>query len=169
MRKTFRSLALPAALLLALGLSACNPEVPVPGPAGPDEGTAAPTSASGRTTPVADLRVGECYNDESSTGSDVDSVEVVGCDAPHQYEAYNSYDIPGSDFPEGEAMGREVRNGCYNDFTTYVGIPYENSTYRINSFNPTAGSWAQGDRTIICTIKSGDGSPATGSFKGTAK
>ena len=96
-------------------------------------------------------------------------MEVVDCSAPHQYEAYNNHDIPGSDFPEGEAMGREVRNGCYSSFTTYVGIPYENSTYRINSFNPTAGSWARGDRTIICTIKSGDGSRITGSLKGAAK
>ena len=169
MRKTFRLLAAPAALLFAIGLSACNPEVPVPDPTGPGERTTTPPSASGRTTAVADLRVGDCFNDESPTGSDVDSVEVVDCDAPHQYEAYNNYDIPGSDLPEREAMGREVRNGCYSSFTTYVGIPYENSTYRINSFNPTAGSWARGDRTIICTIKSGDGSPVTGSLKGAAR
>ncbi len=66
-------------------------------------------------------------------------------------------------------MGREVRNACYDSFATYVGISYDNSTYRINSFNPTSGSWAQGDRTITCTIKSGDGSRITGSLKGAAK
>ena len=87
MRKTFRLLAAPAALLFAIGLSACNPEVPVPDPTGPGERTTTPPSASGRTTAVADLRVGDCFNDESPTGSDVDSVEVVDCDAPHQYEA----------------------------------------------------------------------------------
>lgn len=73
MRKTLHALVLPAALLFALGLSACNPEVPVSDPTGPDEGTTAPTSAGGRTTSIADLRVGDCFNDESSTDSDVDS------------------------------------------------------------------------------------------------
>ena len=66
-------------------------------------------------------------------------------------------------------MDREVRNGCYNSFAAYVGISYENSMYRINSFNPTAGSWAQGDRTITCTITTDDGSRITGSLKGAAK
>ena len=154
--------------MFALGLSACNPDVPISDPTGPDEGATAPAEG-GRATPVAGLRVGDCFNDESATDSDVDSVEVVDCSAPHQYEAYNNHDIPGSDFPEGEAMGREVRNACYDSFATYVGISYDNSTYRINSFNPTSGSWAQGDRTIICTIKSGDGSRITGSLKGAAK
>ena len=169
MRKTLSALVLPAALLFALGLSACNPDVPISDPTGPDEGTTAPPAEGGRATPVAGLRVGDCFNDESATDSDVDSVEVVDCSAPHQYEAYNNHDIPGSDFPEGEAMGREVRNACYDSFATYVGISYDNSTYRINSFNPTSGSWAQGDRTITCTIKSGDGSRITGSLKGAAK
>ena len=169
MRKTLSVLVLPAALLFALGLSACNPDVPVSDPTGPGEGTGAPTSAGGRTTSIADLRVGDCFNDESSADSDVDSVEVVDCSVPHQYEAYNNYDIPGSDFPEGEAMDREVRNGCYNSFAAYVGISYENSMYRINSFNPTAGSWAQGDRTITCTITTDDGSRITGSLKGAAR
>ena len=169
MRKTLRALALPTALLFALGLSACNPEVPISDPTGPQEETAAPPSGGGRTTPVASLQTGDCFNDESSTDDDVDSVEVVDCGASHQYEAYNNYDIPGSALPEGDAMDQEVRNGCYDSFATYVGISYENSTYRINSFNPTAGSWAQGDRIITCTIKSGDGSPVTGSLKGAAR
>ena len=169
MRKTLSALVLPAALVFALGLSACNPDVPISDPTGPDEGATAPPAEGGRATPVASLRVGDCFNDESATDSDVDSVEVVDCSAPHQYEAYNNHDIPGSDFPEGEAMGREVRNACYDSFATYVGISYDNSTYRINSFNPTSGSWAQGDRTITCTIKSGDGSRITGSLKGAAK
>ena len=65
MRKTLSVLVLPAALLFALGLSACNPDVPVSDPTGPDEGTGAPTSAGGRTTSIADFRVGDCFNDES--------------------------------------------------------------------------------------------------------
>mgnify|MGYP001679891253 CR=1 FL=1 len=206
MRKTLSALVLPAALLFALGLSACNSnEVPVSESTGSDETTTsahddssqkptekpsvrvserpsekpsekpttgpkptATASTKGRTIHSTELQVGDCYN-KDTTGSQIGDVEVVDCSAPHQYEAYNNHDIPGSDFPEGEAMGREVRNACYDSFATYVGISYDNSTYRINSFNPTSGSWAQGDRTITCTIKSGDGSRITGSLKGAAK
>ena len=104
MRKTLSALVLPAALVFALGLSACNPDVPISDPTGPDEGATAPPAEGGRTTPVASLQAGDCFNDESSTDDDVDSVEVVDCSASHQYEAYNNYDIPSSALPEGDAM-----------------------------------------------------------------
>ena len=168
MRKTLSALVLPAALLFALGLSACNPDVPISDPTGPDEGATAPAEG-GRATPVAGLRVGDCFNDESATDSDVDSVEVVDCSAPHLYEVYSNYQIPQSTFPDENTMKSEQYTACHDTFETYVGVPYDQSQYGATTLTPTENSWAQGDHAITCFLMSKDGSQLTGSLKGAAK
>ena len=106
MRKTVHALALPVALLLALGLSACNGgQVPVSKSTGSDETTTSaradssqeptgrpttgrpserPTTetptAKGRTVQATDLQVGDCYNepDPASATTNDDGKRQVG-------------------------------------------------------------------------------------------
>ena len=169
MRKTLSALVLPAALLFALDLSACNPDVPISDPTGPDEETTAPPTKGGRATPVAGLRVGDCFNDESATDSDVDSVDVVDCSAPHQYEVYNNYQIPQSAFPDNSTMKSEQYTACHDTFETYVGTPHDQSQYGASALTPSEDSWDQGDHAITCFLMAKDGSQITGSLKGAAK
>ena len=193
MRKTVHALALPVALLLALGLSACDGgQVPVSEPTGSDEAatsadddssqkpTEKPTSgkpsgkptAEGRSVHASDLQVGDCYNDmdAGSTGSNgerqVGNVEVVDCEVPHQHEVYNNYQITLSAFPDKSTMGEETQTACHDPFETYVGVAYEKSMYGVMILTPTEDSWAQGDHTITCALESKDDSLITGSLKG---
>jgi hypothetical protein avisC_05188 len=212
MRKTVHALALPVALLLALGLSACNGgQVPVSKSTGSDETTTSaradssqepterpttgrpserpttgrpserPTTetptAKGRTVQATDLQVGDCYNEPdaaSDTTNDdgkrqVGSVEVVDCEVPHQHEVYNNYKITLSTFPDSSTMQSEIHTACYSSFEDYVGKSYDESQYEASTLTPTENSWAQGDRTITCTLVTKDNSLITGSLKGAAK
>ena len=212
MRKTVHALALPVALLLALGLSACNGgQVPVSKSTGSDETTTSaradssqepterpttgrpsgrpttgrpserPTTetptAKGRTVQATDLQVGDCYNEPdaaSATTNDdgkrqVGSVEVVDCEVPHQHEVYNNYKITLSTFPDSSTMQSQIQTACYSSFEDYVGKSYNESQYEASTLTPTENSWAQGDRTITCTLVTKDNSLITGSLKGAAK
>ena len=212
MRKTVHALALPVALLLALGLSACNGgQVPVSKSTGSDETTTSaradssqeptgrpttgrpserpttgrpserPTTetptAKGRTVQATDLQVGDCYNEPdaaSATTNDdskrqVGSVEVVDCEVPHQHEVYNNYKITLSTFPDSSTLQSEIQTACYSSFEDYVGKSYDESQYEASTLTPTENSWAQGDRTITCTLVTKDNSLITGSLKGAAK
>ncbi|WP_053587614.1 septum formation family protein [Actinomyces sp. oral taxon 414] len=212
MRKTVHALALPVALLLALGLSACNGgQVPVSKSTGSDETTTSahadssqepterpttgrpsgrpttgrpserPTTetptAKGRTVQATDLQVGDCYNEPdpaSTTTNDdgkrqVGSVEVVDCEVPHQHEVYNNYKITLSTFPDSSTMQSQIQTACYSSFEDYVGKSYDESQYEASTLTPTENSWAQGDRTITCTLVTKDNSLITGSLKGAAK
>ena len=212
MRKTVHALALPVALLLALGLSACNGgQVPVSKSTGSDETTTSahadssqepterpttgrpsgrpttgrpserPTTetptAKGRTVQATDLQVGDCYNEPdpaSATTNDdgkrqVGSVEVVDCEVPHQHEVYNNYKITLSTFPDSSTMQSQIQTACYSSFEDYVGKSYDESQYEASTLTPTEKSWAQGDRTITCTLVTKDNSLITGSLKGAAK
>ena len=212
MRKTVHALALPVALLLALGLSACNGgQVPVSKSTGSDETTTSahadssqepterpttgrpsgrpttgrpserPTTetptAKGRTVQATDLQVGDCYNEPdpaSATTNDdgkrqVGSVEVVDCEVPHQHEVYNNYKITLPTLPDSDTMQSEIQTACYSSFEDYVGKSYEKSRYEATALIPNSDSWAQGNRTITCTLVTKDGSLITGSLKGAAK
>ena len=206
MRKTVHAIALPVALLLALGLSACNSnEVPVSESTGSDETTTsahddssqkptekpsvrvserpseepsekpttgpkptATASTKGRTIHSTELQVGDCFS-YSDASTQVGDVEVVDCSAPHLYEVYNNYQITQSTFPDTSTMESEQRTACYDTFETYVGTSYDRSQYDATTLTPTEASWAQGDRTITCILKTKDGSEITGSLKGAAK
>jgi len=129
----------------------------------------------GRSIHATDLQVGDCYNntDTGSTGSDgerqVDNVEVVDCDVPHQHEVYNNYQITLSTFPDKSTMHKETQTACRDPFKTYVGVTYEKSMYDVTVLTPTEASWAEGDHTITCALESKDDSLITGSLKGAAK
>ena len=186
--RSVHALALPVALVLALGLSACGSsgQIPISEPtksAGettastdptsrptgrPTESTPTATPSGGRAVHSTDLQVGDCYN-KDTTGSQIGDVEVVDCNIPHQYEVYNNYEITLSTLPDEDTMSSEATTACSSTFQEYVGISYNQSQYKASYLYPTSGSWAQGDRTITCTITTSDGSLITGSLKGAAR
>ena len=49
-------------------------------------------------------------------------------------------------------MQSEIQTACYSSFEDYVGKSYDESQYEASTLTPTENSWAQGDRTITCTL-----------------
>ena len=179
---TSSSIATPTRITSSNEETATGRPQPTETPYTADEGAATgrpqPTDTpytEGRSIHATDLQVGDCYNntDTGSTGSDgerqVDNVEVVDCDVPHQHEVYNNYQITLSTFPDKSTMHKETQTACRDPFKTYVGVTYEKSMYDVTVLTPTEASWAEGDHTITCALESKDDSLITGSLKGAAK
>lgn len=144
------------ALLLAAGCSGA----PEPGPTS----TAGPTSSS---TDPFDVDVGDCVDSTSGAG-EVTEIPVVPCGEPHVGEAYAAVRMPdGADFP-GDAAVVESARGCEEPFEEFVGVPLAGSQLRVTYLHPTAGSWAAGDREILCIV-SDPGGPVRGSLRGAGR
>lgn len=120
--------------------------------------TAANTSAN-----VFTIRVGDCLDDASATGT-VTTAPIVPCSTPHDSEAYKSVKMTGSVFPGPDAVTAQANEACAAAFPAFVGIAYDDSNLSISYYFPTKDSWANGDREILCTVYD-DGVKTTGTLK----
>lgn len=98
---------------------------------------------------VLELDVGTCF-DDPETFDEVDDVPVVDCSEPHDNEVIANEDLAGNDYPGEEQVESSASQICYDNFSDYVGISYEESVYDIGWLFPTEESWAIGDREVIC-------------------
>ncbi|MDH6182314.1 hypothetical protein M2152_002496 [Microbacteriaceae bacterium SG_E_30_P1] len=116
---------------------------------------------------VFSVTVGDCFNDESDSAEEIQSVPIVPCSEPHDNEIFYEFELPEGDFPGDEAISAEGEEGCLQPFNDFVGINYEDSTLAYFALRPTEGSWAEGDRLIQCTVWDPAGQ-VTGTLEGAA-
>lgn len=105
---------------------------------------------------VFELRVGDCVN-MPAVGEYYESLEGVPCSDMHDREVYHLFDVPGADWPGDAAVSASANNGCYDAFEPYVGRAYERSDLDIGLLTPTAETWAEGDREVVCMAFQMDG------------
>ena len=127
----------------------------------------------GEVTSVFDIEVGDCFNADSD---ELASVIVVDCDRPHAYEAFHLFDHeagPDDPYPGDDVILEYADTNCQPPFEEYVGIDYQTSIWFIASVTPSAETWAEGDREIICTLdqqdQDGVAIEVTGSAQGAAE
>jgi Septum formation len=115
--------------------------------------TAAPT---GEETSVFDIEVGDCF---SVDNDQFDTVVVVDCEQPHEYEAFHVFDHgagPDEAYPGDDALFEFADTECQTPFEAYVGHDYQTSIWFITSITPSEDTWADGDREIVCTLNQQD-------------
>lgn len=173
MMRTFTTrVAAPVLLALVLaGVSGCSFLEPEADPAVRDETTGEITESS--DADVFSLKVGDCFNQETSEETseettEVSSVPTVPCAEPHDNEAYAASDMPDGDFPGDQAVSDAADTFCYDEFEKFVGMNYDESELDLRSLFPTDVSWAEGDQEILCFVFSPDG-PVTGTLAGAAR
>lgn len=112
------------------------------------------------------VKVGDCL--AASGEGEVSEVPITPCDQPHESEAFHAFEVEGDEFPGGEALETEAA-ACQEEFATYIGKPYQESTLEVTYFSPTQESWEQlDDREILCLVYDPEGD-TTGSLKGSGK
>lgn len=125
---------------------------------------------SGTNTSVFDLREGTCFNDPVTQDEDlIEELSVVSCDAPHDNEVFALVDHPdGTDaaFPGQDAISEFANEQCEAVYYAYVGTAYADSLFLYSTYYPTAESWSNGDREVICFLYHPDLEKLTGSRKG---
>ena len=121
------------------------------------------------TIDVFDLKVGDCFDESGSYGDEISTLPAVPCSEPHDFEAYAAFDVSLSAYPGDEAMWELASEECYNRFAPFVGRDYESSVLDFSTLHPTAESWAQNDREVICAIYDMNLNKLTGSVRGSKK
>lgn len=111
------------------------------------------------------MSVGDCIDDQAA--SEFDSVPAVPCGDPHDMEVYHAFDIQDGTFPGDEVIAAAADEGCYAAFAPFIGLAYEESAIEYTVYTPTSGSWAAGDREILCLVYE-DGK-TTGTLAGSAR
>ena len=129
--------------------------------------TLAAVSACGGTS-VLSLEVGQCISGQTTGEDDVSSVPVVECTEPHTGEIYSLPQLPDGDFPGDAAVQQSATELCSGqEFQTYVGKPYQESTIYLSYLVPSSDTWEDGDREIVCILAADEnGSETTGSLRG---
>ena len=131
-------------------------------------GAPSPTPTGPPEVSVLDLAVGDCLDTHGKPRIS-ETVPVVDCSVEHDSEAYASITVDGDDFPGDESIKAQAQQGCVDAFATFAGIAYDDSTLDYVYYYPTAGSWAAGDRRILCLIIDPKAGQVTGSLEGAAR
>lgn len=112
---------------------------------------------------VYSLQIGDCLNDLS--GTQFATLPVVPCSEPHEGEVYALFDISGNQYPGQDAVLEEAQIGCVDALDRYAPSAATDSNVDIFYLYPTEGTWAAGDREVVCVTYYLDG-PRTGSIAG---
>ncbi|BCW57508.1 hypothetical protein J2790_003262 [Paenarthrobacter nicotinovorans] len=113
------------------------------------------------------VKLGDCIANPDS--QEVVDVTIIPCDQSHDLEAYGVTNMDASTFPGDTEVGAEAEKYCGAQFTTFVGLPFDESELEVTFLHPTSDSWKNGDREIVCLVGGASGAATTGSLKGAAK
>jgi hypothetical protein len=112
-----------------------------------------------------DFAIGSCFNDDQT------GFPPVPCSSPHGAETFAVLAHPDLVvYPGPEELEAWAEPLCYARFRSYTGVAYEDSALDFGYLYPTAGSWASGDREVVCYLfdPSGDLTAPVRSGGGTA-
>ena len=98
------------------------------------------------------VQMGDCFNDVDTSSQQVTSVPGVPCSEPHDNEVFAVFDIELDSYPDSDTMYEISYNSCMEHFESFVGREYETSVLEITTMYPSAESWAQDDREIVCAV-----------------
>ena len=119
------------------------------------------------TLSVNDLRVGDCFNNSSST--EVRDVDAVPCTDMHQYELFHVFQLTGSGYPTEAQLDSQSAAACTPAFAAYVGRDYQSSSLFISTLYPSSDGWDRGDHAVQCLVHNEAETKVSGSVRGTAQ
>ena len=108
---------------------------------------------------TGEVAEGDCINLPSDTGA-VTAFQARDCAEGHDGQVLGVFDLQGDGvFPGVDEVLVDAEAGCIEQFETFIGVPYGESIYFLQSFTPTADSWVDNDdRTLLCVVLPGEGS-----------
>ncbi len=121
---------------------------------------------------------GQCFDPLPDRDQRPYAVLAIPCEQPHRneifdrisYRAEDSKPAPrGAPYPGETAVRTMAEQACYSRFETWMGIAWTSSDFDIETWYPSATSWAAGDRSITCTAMEFRGRPTTGSARGSKR
>jgi hypothetical protein len=111
---------------------------------------------------ATDLAAGDCITDIPN-GALVQVLPKTDCSQPHAGEAYAVLTMPDGAYP-GQSTIDEWQNKCPAELESYAPNAMTDDSIGVFVLYPTAETWAQGDRAIVCIATTDD--KRSGSIKG---
>lgn len=118
-----------------------------------------PEQLAGVSINPSAIEAGDCFNEyryRDRAGFPQQITTIVGCDGPHDREAYHLTQYPADDddpAPPEETLRRWAQSACLDEFEAFVGLEYVLSALEIGVVIPTFESWTDdGDRNVICFV-----------------
>lgn len=116
---------------------------------------------------------GQCFLAPEDVEAQIADLDRVDCSEPHDHEAYAvvPYEPPGEeessdDYPGDEALTAFADGACAEEYQPYVGVDYLDSALFFTYLLPSARSWQEDDRSVLCLVTA-TGRQLAGSVKGT--
>lgn len=102
-----------------------------------------------------ELQKGDCYQ----TDDQLSFYLVVDCDMPHSGEIYSAITITGAgdQFPGKERIEGALSEPCLDEFAAYSILTFDELDglgLDVTALQPNEKSWDDGDRTILCMVRS---------------
>lgn len=116
------------------------------------------------TTSYADLQVGNCFN-RTTNGSTVE-VQGVSCSAPHNAEAVGRVTVPEGPWPGPSGFAQGARSRCGHAVERYLHGRVPGANVIANYIFPERTAWNDGERTVICELRTTDGTKVSGPIGG---
>src|SRR6478609_87849 len=111
---------------------------------------------------VFSIKPGQCFEGQPE----------VECAEDHAQESYavieyqaDSGDQAGDTYPGDDALAKFANGACAGEYGKYVGVDYLDSKLFYTYLLPSARSWDDDDRSVVCFVTSA-GEPLQGSVKG---
>lgn len=131
--------------------------------------------AGATATGLRSIESGQCFELPKDDPAAQDrAVWVLPCTDPHTHEAYAvlTYDgtaVKGGGYPGTNVVQDWAEQSCYAAFEEFVGVEWTASSFDIETWWPSAESWGQKDRKVICSVYKSSGGRSTGTARGTAQ
>lgn len=114
---------------------------------------------------IEDAPPGPCYDFDLVDGF-VDGFDEVSCEGEREVEVAFASDFEPGTYPGLDTLNEQAEASCDNIFERYVGVSQDESRYRASWLVPTEEMWVGGNLQGVCLIVSDDGSPLSGTVKG---
>ncbi|WP_028644992.1 septum formation family protein [Nocardioides sp. URHA0020] len=126
----------------------------------------------GEGVSVFEIKPGQCFEGQSEVKAQLSELTEVDCSQEHAQESYAlvPYET-GEDadtYPGDDALAKFANGACAGEYGKYVGVDYLDSELFYTYLLPSARSWEDDDRDVICFVTSA-GEPLQGSAKGTKR
>jgi|GEM_PF-4292171 len=112
--------------------------------------------------------VGPCYDLEFDGDDVVSTWRDVDCGGSRDVEVFHRWTFRDGSYPGMQALEDEALVTCTAWFEDYVGVPYAESSLRIEWLVPTDTLWSEGRRDGMCTVTAVPG-PLVGPVRGSAR
>lgn len=115
---------------------------------------------------ASDINIGECV--ETPALGEFTDLQHRPCTEPHDGEIFLKANYPDqATLPSDPEFQTFFKNTCLGSaFTTYTGVSYDASQdIDAGYFTPTAKSWPDGDREVICYLTPAAGGTISKSYK----